>query len=620
MATFNNDTAKKKWASLQNKAGVSLQKIAAGNASSADRQNVASTLSSLNSLATSVFEDAVDSAAKEAQAVVDKINAKREGSGKKPLSTGQLQNLYETATSQALSTKWPSLLADIKDAITLELYEQDDRTEKTLGSHFTDLQTLLPPKDLPTTDDLLAAQELQLESWERIDSANWEKREASLVDKVIEGFKATIMAVAAQRRGDTGGGSGVGNGQLRLAGPSGTGSSGNQLARVAGLVGGGMGGRSSSSGDVIDMEHSGGSSTSPTIQLSRTTEEAITTAASAQTNLFAQIRSLLGSGGSSGSSGGSTTQGDESESRDDEEKEEKKADTWWRSFRNWIGSDDKDKKKKHDDDDEGGGWLGKIRKMLGVVLPLLGAVIADPQLFISLAEKVKELLTWDNIKDAATASWQFIADKGGGLVDWVLAKFGIDKPKVSDNVQNLKDNGGATLTKGATDESHDSTKAAALAKIDQDLHNYKGPKSAYPTSTPGGGNTGSWQSKLGSMLGMSFGSDDTTGPREAPVMTSPSSGPSVPPVSTTTTNRSSLNINPSSSTNNTSNSTMSVSGTNPSMGKPTTTAGPSASNSGNSSAKSAPAVGTQQVGISSFGFHSGVDDSLAIANMGFLGM
>jgi hypothetical protein len=185
--------------------------------------------------------------------------------------------------------------------------------------------------------------------------------------------------------------------------------------------------------DVQDVEaresggHAGGSSTT-VVALNQSVHNELTTAAKAQTDFYDRVKALLPGDGKSGGKG----------QAEDEENEEKTANTWWRSFKNWFGDDDKKKKKNKDKFS----WL----KDLGSLLALM---ILNPKLFKDLADGVKKLLTWDNLKAAAEKSWEWVKDVSSGVME-VIANLlgGTMKTPTQADATKAKDGGKDLATKG----------------------------------------------------------------------------------------------------------------------------------------------------------------------------
>src|SRR5882672_10465337 len=150
---FRSDAERKKWDALQHNAGHSIQKIAEGKGQPQDFQKIEKTLEGMSKLAKRVFTDAVKAA--EAQVnTVQKANLKK---------TKEDQAEFAQAVGTILKGQLPEILSQIKDIIEIESLDQDTRFEKTLSSQLNSFASFLPPKDIPTTDDVLAIHEASME-------------------------------------------------------------------------------------------------------------------------------------------------------------------------------------------------------------------------------------------------------------------------------------------------------------------------------------------------------------------------------------------------------------------------------------------------------------------------
>lgn len=124
--------------------------------------------------------------------------------------------------------------------------------------------------------------------------------------------------------------------------------------------------------------------------------------------------------------------------RSDAEKREEEADkaqAWWKALGEGVFGNGKKKKKK-------GNWLTDILQDLGTMGILTS--IFDPEFWTSLGKKMEDSITWDNLKGAFFASWDWIKDKTGDTLNWILEKLGITQ-KTSGDLSS------AHLTSGQAD-------------------------------------------------------------------------------------------------------------------------------------------------------------------------
>lgn len=624
MADFQSAQERRKWQSLQNSAGSSFQAIVQGRANAGDYQRVSSILSGLNTLAREVFDRAVSSAetqGKKLAAQIDHLDAVR--------SDEAVQRSINAAMAQSL----PDVLAQIKDIFTLELLEHNEDLSNTIKTGFTDIKQYLPQTQAEpaTADDVLSAAELVIEQVDKDAGSRWERQEQSLLAKMSQVFKTAIMEVAAAMRarsapargpmgprsiGYSGGSVGrqnYGSGPAPGAGPP------TVLMNAQRLLG--VGGASSAAAPMLGSQGAGassspttgtapvGSSFSPSsgvaVNISQAAEDQIRESAKAQTALFDQIRKLLD--GSQQDSGGNA---------DDEE--QKKADTWWRSFKNWMGDKFSGDKKKG----KGTNWGAWVK---GLGLTLL-TMVTNPQLYETIGNIISKYFTWENVKSAALASWEYLKDKGKAAVDWVMEKLGLKK---SDSTTGGKDDDKPGLLSSAWSWAKDKLGIG-------------GDKSS---TTGGGGSTAGTVGSAPAMIGGSgvgYGVAAPAGMGGIGVGMGTGDASSYIGGSSNTKNNIAFTANGP-----TSNATTSSAGSTTSISNKTTinaASGPSGSNTtesvpaspvssmsdgvmlpvGSSSGETTPADkdsrsirGTPQLGISSFNFTPAMDDQLIMMNSSF---
>lgn len=629
MAGFNNDQASKKWASLQNSAGSSLNNIVQGRASTADFARVSSVLNGLSSLAATTFAQAISASEVQAKKFEASYAKLEEG-----IHADNADNLtaYEKALNAALQTIEPNIVSTLKEFIELSSLESNEDLTKTMNTGFAGMQESLS-SDLPSTNDLLAANDLLKESLLEADDTRWAQRSQSLIEKIADVFQTTLRdlatAINKERASSRGHGSG-GGGQLALAGP------GHQEildAEGTNL----MPMRRGVPQDVTDVEHrtiadnamqlvrptanpmlEGSGSMEPkssisgsSITLSPAAEQAITKAATDQTSLYQKLMDFL-------------NKGDDS-SVDQKEADQDRADTFWNSYKDIVG--DPSKNKKSSSDDEGWGWL----KTLGSALLLMAT---NPQLFKTIGDLITKYATWDNLKKAVGEAWDWVAKQAHEVLDWVLDKLHPKSDTVTQKeVDASRKEPAAKLTaaKAGHADINNLTPAQKAQMAQMDAANKdKNPNAKLPANSSGQGNQ-SWQSWVANKLGITNGADKvnvagstTTVGGSSPSVggTTNNPGESTVNVGGSTTNvggnRSTVNA-PSTVSNSSSNtsSTSSVPAQAASM-----TPGAAVSNTGVAAGMDAtagtgdnrPSKGGPQIGMSTFNFHTGMDDSLMMMN------
>ncbi|QBQ74638.1 membrane protein [Burkholderia phage BcepSauron] len=426
MPQFSSDYERRKWQSLQNSAGASLTHIVQGRASMADVQKVTTALNGLNKLAADVFSRAVSAAEVQAKKFEAQYEQVRMDQAIDTLTS------FEMALNEALKPLVPELMSNIQEALALELYEATDALQNNLGRKFDHLRELMPPKDLPTVNDVLAANELLVEEIGRVDDDKWGRREPVLIDKIADVFRGTLRDLAdqinreraAQRQAQGG------SRHLSLEGPKGHATvevpmveESPIMSRVSGLLGapsgataasgpvGASGSHQTASTSIASGALAAANGQRTSITLSHSAENAIENAANHQTELYKRLFDFLsGRKGSQGSGDHDGVQG----ALDEEEK----ADIWWRSFRNWMGRDLGKSRKKSEKDDGPFKWL-KWLKGLG---PVLLSMVTNPELYRAMGELIEKYVTWDNVKTAFSAAWDFVAKEASDTIDWVMDK------------------------------------------------------------------------------------------------------------------------------------------------------------------------------------------------------
>lgn len=569
---FNSRQAKDKWANLENQAGHSLDKIVQGQASSGDIQRVSRTLAQLSDVARTVFDEAVDVAAKTAKQlqVASNIEIKSELSE------------FEIALNKSLQPSFQEVIKQIQDIFELDLLEQTEELTKTMGSSFTDLLERLPPKDLPTVNDLLANNELIADEVEKkalkssggtgtslteVSDDIWQVREDNLLDRVYAMFTDVLknikikVTVGAPRQPAN-----IAEQAQDFVGPP----------KPAHLI------NSSANGDsttpVSTAALSATDATVSTVEEGKTREQ----------SLFDRLEQFLdnqeGGGGGAGS--------------EEDTKEKKKADTWWRSFKDWFGGGVKKAKSSS------GNFLKDLMKDLTGVGLL--SLIFNPQLWKTLADNIEKYVTWDNIKAAALTSWDWLSKQAHSVVDWVMEKLGLNKPdkaKVSKEEQARFVN--SVPTKDKFSGMGPDTKGAILdnmtpAQREAEFKNDPKLREDYKAWTQKRDQGSKYQTAIGKWWGgvtdsvTNIFSPSVKGGQRSTVnnVTGGSSSSSA----NTVAKGPSISITP---------------GVTSSSANPTLTEGQSRSPT--------QATGSPQLGMDSFGFQSGVDDSLLLMNSSFLG-
>lgn len=421
MAKVNNATAQKRWDSLKGSAGVSLKRIVQGQATSADYQRVMNILNQQSSLAGQVFSQQLQIAEIQAkkfqeayQAVVGKDNK-------------IILSAFEVALNAEMKKIAPDIVGQIKELLEDTVLTATAELERSMGSRFDEIRHLIPEKkDTPSVNDLLAANDLLAERIREDNASDSDKREDRLIEKIAHTFEGTLRGLAerinqekAQRARTSQGhrASQPAQSVPKLSyGPAPVATAERQSVLQRGMAllrGPSSGGSVTTKSPTSGVSGSSGATTA-VVALSPAAQHDLTTAADSQKSFYDRVKSLLPAPSPKDKDTGSAQQQDD---------ESKKADTWWRSFKNWFGSDQDKKSKKSDRF----GWL----KGLGQLLALM---ILNPKLFKTLGEGMKNLLTWDNIKGAAEKSWDWVKGMASSVMEAIANMLGgtMNTPSQSD--------------------------------------------------------------------------------------------------------------------------------------------------------------------------------------------
>lgn len=664
MPKFSSDYEAQKWKALQESSGASIKSIVSGNGTSADVQRVSSAVGQLSKLAREVFDDGVKASQKSAKAAVDEISKKRKEKGKPPLSEKALSALFDAALARALKEAAPPLLQDIHDTLTLELLEQDDRFKSELTGQFERFQQFLPKStDNPSVNDMIALFDLNREIEDRAEHQTWNQREESLLAKIADTFKTTLRDIAASvqktresgshPQGSTYASPSAQSIPLSLPSPASKNKpdsnkwdlvpADSPAAQSPSSLGSLVAKYTAAPAAGASSESTGiQTQTMPLISLSAKADEAIVTAAAAQTALHQQIVDALGD--------------QAREMSREEEDDEKEPDNWFRRLKAWLG----DGKKK--DKDDGSWWETAAAALL--------LAMTDGKLFDTVINKIKEVIHWDDIKKGISDMWDDLYKKGTDIVNWVLSKLGLgsstpdpmkdqteaQRKVAEDNAAESAAAGGSALVVPAhVDKEGNPIKDMGPPKSDMpvtsDVSNaystawttlksfFTGDKSFFtgdksktavpagstvPTSSAPGstadiGASGPGKVDTSAMVGKSVGNLDSA-------MTSTGTDGTTPTATGFTTNNGDTTSIINQALNNqglvsTGGKTVSVNtgqqvNYGPSITSPTPPPvnGQGGSGGGGAGGKSP----SQQVGLGSFGIMSGVNDSLLISNTGML--
>jgi hypothetical protein len=612
---FRSDYERKKWAALQSSSNASIKSIVSGKGTSADVQRVSNTLGQMSKLSQQVFDEGVEAVADAAKEAVKALNERRVSKGKAPLTADAFGKLFEDAFARQMKKEVPPLLQDIHDTLLIELYEQDDRFRSTLANQFDRFKEHMASGDVPSTDDMIALFDLNREITFKQEDILWKQREEGLLEKIADTFKDTLREVAAAvqaSRQRTGGGSPFGARSSRLAieGPKGgwevvdvdpkTHEAVNDLKALNDMSAGSTP-AAESSGLLSVVKHHvpllGGpkaaaasgalaesGSTLPMVSLSEKADAAIITAAEQQTAFHERIADALDQ--------------NERDKQDDEEDKDEEQTNWFRKLRSYIGD-------KYKAATGSSNWWEAAAKTLLLAM-------TDPGLFDAISKKVSEILTWDNINKVLHSTIEWVWQKGNDMVEWVLGKIGLGTPKATDNVDSSRVDGGP----GA---SLPMTPAARLAAANAQPDPFKKGGTGGPTPENTDPNAhSSWQSSVNNFLSKNFGfrmdKSDAVNIGGATGDTLNMGGTTMPVSTAMDASTNPVNISNVSKTT-------SVQQGQPITYKtvPATQAPPAAgAASGQSSTRGRAPSPSSQIGLNSIPTTSGINDALAITNLGLM--
>lgn len=599
---FRSEYERKKWAALQASTNASIKSIVEGKGTSADAQRVSNAVGQMSKLAQEVFDDGVSAVSDAAKEAVKALNEKRVSKGKAPLTAEAFSKLFEDAFARLMKKEVPPILQDIHDTLLIELYEQDDRFRSTLASQFDRFKEHMNAGDMPSTDDMIALFDLNREITFKQEELLWKQREEGLIEKIADTFRDTLREVAASvqaARQRAAGPSASGMPRLAIAGPSGNWevvdvepsgsgglkalpapeqrSAGSSLMSVVSQFTG-------KSGKAADSAVTESGSTLPMVSLSEKADAAIITAAEQQTAFHERIVEALDQ--------------NEREHEDEKEDEDEEQTNWFRKLRAYVG----DKYKAATGSDN---WWEAAAKTLLLAM-------TDPGLFDAISKKVSEVLTWDNIHKVLDSTIEWLWQKGNNMVEWVLDKLGIGTPKSTDNVDSFRKDGG----KGATLAPTDATRLAAANAL-PDPFKKGGTGGPLPDNKDPNAHS-SWQSTVNNFLSKHFGfrmdkSDATN--IGGPTGDTLNMGDTTMPISTAMDASSNpVNISNASKTTSVQNGQAVVYKPVPaSQAQPAAGANPTTP-----AARGRAPSPSSQIGLGSIPTTSGVNDALAITNLGLM--
>jgi hypothetical protein len=343
MAQFRTDKENIKWNSLQDHSGTTINKVLKGVATSANLKSLASSLHSLDPLAGKLFDSFITASNITAHSVADST-----------------KHHIDEILNRILSQQFPEVLRQIKSI---------------LQSSTSQIESKLPPKDLPTVDDLLASNELLLEKIQEQDDALYDRITAMVSDsftKAVTGLKVKIRFsdIEPQQKQS------IYDKALSLLGnpPPASQSSTQVLANLP---------PSNTNNQIIRSRVS---------SMGKNSHE----------KFYARIEQLFRSSLS-----------DIMESSKYSKAEEKKANIWWKAFKYTASGIIKAPSKLTDLIP--GGWLTLIG---GTLLSML----LTPQLWKTMGSLIQKYVTWNNITGIVKKAWDFVKTESQSAIDYVWNK------------------------------------------------------------------------------------------------------------------------------------------------------------------------------------------------------
>ncbi|QRE00343.1 hypothetical protein [Burkholderia phage BCSR5] len=397
MGQFKTAKEEQKWRQLEAASESSLEKIMKGEGKPADFDRLGATLKKYDLLAARIFEQGLESMNEAADILLAKIAADRAKKGKEPLTEEQTAKLFEQALDRQFKEFGPDLVETVDSILDRKLEAQDERTEKSMTSHFDKFREFMKPaverrKEHEDADaHVQKAKEVQQQEKEKQeaedrDNAIWDKRLDQIEERVITAFRKTIIDVARELRG---GGTAPGTGGI--------------VNTSMGLLKKMISGTAEAGKNVIGKAKEVGQ-TAVTALMSPKNQDAIVDNSKKQASftelLSGSLKSMLDWVRKRGST--------------EDERDDKRENRWLRKLK------------------LGGHWLkgkaGKVKDALtsgGLWTNLLkGAMMAimAPGLITTIAKKLGETLSWENIKNTFVDWWGKAKDIGGDALGWVWDK------------------------------------------------------------------------------------------------------------------------------------------------------------------------------------------------------
>lgn len=367
MAGFRSDREQSKWDKLQSTNAASIDKVLKGVASPADIKAIANVLSQQSDLAAKVFEDGISSAEATADAIIDKLNNDRIGSGKKPLTQKAQDRLFKSTYQKVLQAQSDDIIASVKDYLDEKFSDQDDVQDERIESAFKRI-----------TSEARARQQTPPEP----------RHENGIVNQ-ISSLTRTLTTNAPITSAD--------------AKPN------SIVAGLRTMVDDYKKKKAMRANPETTMEsvmsHYG-------VKSAADVEAAVRANPAGNASVDTQVTKALAANDALRKKAQDEWDRIDSKRNTEEGDEDKKSETWLRKVKSMFGGD---KKAKKGGDEGSTGWIGMLGKALLLTL-------MNPQLITTIADGIAKYLNFETISKFISDSLDTVKNAGSEVLNWIIDK------------------------------------------------------------------------------------------------------------------------------------------------------------------------------------------------------
>ncbi len=367
MAGFRSDREQSKWDKLQSTNAASIDKVLKGVASPADIKAIANVLSQQSDLAAKVFEDGISSAEATADAIIDKLNSDRIGSGKKPLTQKAQDRLFKSTYQKVLQAQSDDIIASVKDYLDEKFSDQDDVQDERIESAFKRITSEAkarqqnPPE--PRHENGIVN---QISSLTRTLTTNAPITSADAKpNSIVAGLRTMVDDYKKKK--------------AMRANPETT------MESV--------------------MSHYG-------VKSAADVEAAVRANPAGNSSVDTQVTKALSANDALRKKAQDEWDRIDSKRNTEEGDEDKKSETWLRKVKSMFGGDTK---KKKGGDEGSTGWIGMLGKALLLTL-------MNPQLISTIADGISKYLNFETISKFISDSLETVKNAGSEVLNWIIDK------------------------------------------------------------------------------------------------------------------------------------------------------------------------------------------------------